>query len=73
LLEVVEQVDAAVTLDLVWALCRDVRVQDMIHVVDNKVQRQYGDYFASHILKCERLAHDLGKITEVLSGTIAEV
>jgi len=63
-------------LDFEWVSAVDIDFYidgDMIHVVDNKVQRQYGDYFASHILKCERLAHDLGKITEVLSGTIAEV
>lgn len=38
---------------------------DMVHVVDNKVQRQFGDYFATHIVKHERIAQDMARITEV--------
>lgn len=63
-------------LDFEWNSSVDIDFYvdgDMIHVVDNKAQRQYGDYFASHILKCERLSSELSKITEVLSGTMAEI
>lgn len=39
---------------------------EMIHVIDNKIQRQYGDYFCNHILKSERIMADLQKLPELL-------
>jgi translation initiation factor 3 subunit L len=40
---------------------------DMIHVVDNKAHRQFGEYFASHIQKFDAMCIDLGKISELVT------
>mmetsp|Transcript_15454 Transcript_15454/g.21320 ORF Transcript_15454/g.21320 Transcript_15454/m.21320 type:complete len:522 (-) Transcript_15454:322-1887(-) len=40
---------------------------DMVHVVDNKVQRQFADYFSTHILKLDRIALDMAQIQEVVA------
>ena len=46
------------------------RAGGQVHVVDNKVQRQYGDYFATHIMKNERMALEISRIAEVITTEI---
>mmetsp|Transcript_32450 Transcript_32450/g.39280 ORF Transcript_32450/g.39280 Transcript_32450/m.39280 type:complete len:525 (-) Transcript_32450:495-2069(-) len=56
-------------LDYEWVTVTDVDFyidDNMIHVVDNKVTRQYGDYFASNILKFERIMQDLDKAPDLV-------
>jgi translation initiation factor 3 subunit L len=60
-------------LDAEWAAATDIDFyidDDMVHVVDNKVQRQYGDYFATHIVKNERMALEISRIAEVITTEI---